>query len=142
MKMKTLLYVLTLTAYMLSLAHSVIPHHHHSNAQEAKSHDAHHEHKQKSDHHHHHDGDTEKNSTGNLGHLFFFTHDANVDVLHSYNTIEKTLQKNSCQNAIHKSAPISLVEYSRHLVFHPPQSDPEIFQEVLLATPLRAPPSI
>ena len=52
---KNVIFLSLLSAYLLMLAHSFIPHHHHNNKQEAEHH---HQHEQ-GDHHHHDDTDAE-----------------------------------------------------------------------------------
>src|SRR5690348_2697936 len=101
MIVRNLLYVLTLIAYTLSLAHSVIPHHHHNSPEEATAH--HHELRvdhdfEKTDHshhrgdHHHADEDHDKSHRADVGHLFFFTHDLNVDVLTAHKALDNPVK--------------------------------------------------
>jgi hypothetical protein len=127
-------------AYMLSVAHSVIPHHHHSSTQEAKSHEHHQAHKHNTEHHHHHEKNNSKPNGGSLGHLFFFTHDTNIDVLHSQKTTSKSGKVKKVNSAFVKNETLISFEAVKHLVFHPPQDDFLLFDAVLLSSSLRAPP--
>jgi hypothetical protein len=140
MKTRTILYALTLMAYTLSVAHSVIPHHHHSSTHEAESHERHYAHKHNTEHHHHHEKSDQKTNSEPLGHLFFFTHDTNADVLHSQKTISKSGKTKKVNSAFVKNEKLISFEAVKYLVFHPPQDDFLISDAVLLSSSLRAPP--
>jgi Ni/Co efflux regulator RcnB len=141
MKMRIILYALTLAAYALSMAHSVIPHHHHASAEEARNHEHHGDHKHASDHHHHHENNNGEKKNA-LGHLFFFTHDANVDVIHVVKLADNGVPK-SKKAAAQIFADAVSYEFELHsaLVFQPPQN--EIATQLLTSRSLslRAPPA-
>lgn len=143
MMLRNTLYTLTLIAYTLSLAHSVIPHHHHSSAQEATAHqheDDHHHHD--TDHHEHNDADTEgEDSNGSdTGHFFFFSHDLNADVLTQHGSVDNPVKEKKASHSLSRKEQVKPFEVSRHLVFHPPQDDPSFYLAPSCHSDLRGPP--
>lgn len=151
MNTRKLLYALTLIAYTLSLAHSVIPHHHHRSPDDATTH--HHEiqshdHSDSNHHQHHHtkhqhdsnEQERKASHEGDVGHFFFFTHDLNVDVLTAHHSIDNPVKAKQSPTVRHLAKqPISF-ESKRHLVFHPPQDDKIHSCELPLQNKLRGPP--
>jgi hypothetical protein len=145
MKTRNILYVLTLVAYSLSLAHSVIPHHHHQTADEAAAHknedDHHHDHAQA---HHHHDNDENKHdeNSNQTGHFFFFSHDINADVLVKNILVKSPVKTKKVQISVPVKKQVFNFVVSAHLVFHPPQDDPFSRLKNLSSSALRAPPQV
>jgi hypothetical protein len=143
MKTRSILYVITLVAYSLSLAHSVIPHHHHKTADEAAAHKHAEDHQSGQKHHHHHDNHEKSNEKKSdaTGHFFFFNHDINADVLVRH-TENKLVAKVKTQKlAVHVNEQVIAFAVSEHLVFHPPQDDPDFVTTIVSSGPLRAPPA-
>lgn len=133
---------MTLMAYTLSLAHSVIPHHHHKTAVEAAAHThSDHRHHGSKQHHHHHDqNNAEDEKSGETGHFFFFSHDINADVLIKHSSIDKPVKVKKLQTSVPVKEQVISFEVSEHLVFHPPQGDSNFISQVLSSTALRGPP--
>jgi hypothetical protein len=142
MKGRIALYVLTLIAYTLSLAHSVIPHHHHDNLAQAR------EHSHSNGHHHHHHSHEHNNEESpkdshdhDTSHLFFLTHVANSDVLIKRIAIDGPVKLKKIDIAIPRDEQIIIFELLEYQVFQPPQ-DADIFIAPAYSTrSLRAPPA-
>jgi hypothetical protein len=142
MKTRYTLYVITLIAYTLSLAHSVIPHHHHKTADEAAVHEHADHHDHSAGHHHNHKQKQEDKKPAETGHFFFFTHDVNADVLIKHSATDKPVKVKKVHIAVPVSQQIISFEGSAHLVFHPLQDDPHIRSTVFSFHALRGPPSL
>lgn len=158
MTSRNILYVLTLIAYTLSLAHSVIPHHHHDSVEEATAHhhsDDHHH--NTADHHHntgHQHGTKEQHShadddhsndqshKGETGHFFFFSHDLNADVLARHGSIDNPVKVKKAHHIAPLQEQIISFEVTKYLVFHPPQDDPSFYSAFLHQFKLRGPPTL
>jgi hypothetical protein len=141
MKSRPLLYLFVLAAYMLSLAHSVIPHHHHKTFKEAQAHSGKHHHHKGKGHHHHKHGENSKHESDGTTHLFFFNHDSNADVLVRQASLDRSVKSKKADIPVEFKKQIISFEISEYLVFHPPQDD-EIFITALpTSNSLRAPPS-
>ena len=142
MKTRVILYILTLLAYTLSLAHSVIPHHHHKSTEEARSHEhtKSHRHDHGKNHHHHDSEEKPEHESDKTGHFFFFSHDINTDVLIKHTSVGKSVKTNKVQVALPEEKQIAPFEFFAHLVFHPPQSDKIFVFEIHSSRSLRAPP--
>jgi hypothetical protein len=144
MKMRNILYVLTLMAYSLSLAHSVIPHHHHKTADEAAAHN------HQDDHHHdhtpglHHDKDENKpdKKSNSTGHFFFFSHEINADVLVKDISVKTPVKTKKAQISVPVKEKVFSFVVSAHLVFHPPQDDPLPRDNYFCSRIPRAPPQL
>lgn len=147
MKTRNILYVLTLIAYTLSLAHSVIPHHHHTTAEEATAHEHshdHHEHPKDHGHGHSHQQHDQPESEGDssgTGHFFFFNHGANGDVLVRHISLDNPVKSKKVQIEIPVDERVVPFIVGEHLVFHPPQRTGKIHSATLSASSLRGPPS-
>jgi hypothetical protein len=130
-------------AYTLSLAHSVIPHHHHKTEDEASAHKHSDHHHDKHEHHHsdHEDSNTENENSEDTGHFFFFSHDANIDVLVKHSSIDKPVNLKKTQPSITVKQQVISFEISKHLVFHPPQGETNFISAVQSTLALRGPPS-
>jgi hypothetical protein len=139
MMTKLIIYVFTLTAYMLSLAHSVIPHHHHKTVQEAEAHDhadSHHGHNSDKHHHGHDSQDTPEPSH----HFLFFSHDVNADVLIKHGSVDNPVKNKKPQCDVTLKDAITLRVRTAYLAFHPPQDDPAPDLSILSSNSLRGPP--
>ena len=151
MKIRAIIFSITLLAYALSLAHSVIPHHHHKSAEEARSHEhatSHsHSHKHAHSHDHasnadHHQDEKRDKHSHESGHLFFLTHDSNLDVLVRNSLVEKSIKEKKVQKVISTSDQVISQSTPEHLVFHPPKSDGKLSLYRPSSNSLRAPPSL
>ncbi|HEY0651490.1 MAG TPA: hypothetical protein VGD65_00120 [Chryseosolibacter sp.] len=147
MATRKILYALTLIAYTLSLAHSVIPHHHHSSQEEATAHHLSEGHHHGTGHHHHdaadhHDSNSKDHQSNHseTGHLFFFAHDLNVDVLTRHGSIDNPVKVKKAISIAPLSEQAISSEFKRYLVFHPPQDDPSFHNRPLRQIKLRGPP--
>jgi hypothetical protein len=135
------LYALTLIAYSLSLAHSVIPHHHHKTSDEASLHHEGHDH-HNSDHDHHDHEKNEHEDKSDSGHFFFFSHDINADVLIKHGSINNSVKIKTVFASVPVKEQIPATSKSCYIVFHPPPDD-QISQSVSIpSNKLRGPPTL
>jgi hypothetical protein len=143
MKMRNILYVLTLFAYTLSLAHSVIPHHHHKTADDATAHDkTSHEHNSDHDHHHGHEKSQTEDDSHDTGHFFFFSHDITADVLIKHRSIDNPVKTKKVVASVPVKELTQFISISRYIVFHPPPDDQTSQSVSLPSNKLRGPPTL
>jgi hypothetical protein len=148
MKTRNILYAITLVAYSLWLAHSVVPHHHHKTAEEADAHHHGHSHghthddDHESKRHSHHEDSNSSEQNSQTGHFFLFSHDSNAEVLVNHSSASETLKAKKAQKTIFVNERKSQFSFSAYLVFHPPPDREAYTQPLFSSTSLRAPPSL
>jgi hypothetical protein len=138
------LYALTLIAYSLSLAHSVIPHHHHKTADEATAHNkSNHHHDSAHDHHHgNEESESETQDESNAGHLFFFSHDINADVLVQHSSMDSSVKVKKILASVSVKEQTPFRAISSYVEFHPPPDDQTTQSVTVPSNKLRGPPTL